>query len=84
MPVADTDPMIRVRLPPALKAKWDALLDGHKITQQAAVVAMVQWAVALEPLARTMVLGQIPETDHRDVAELVLKRMAEKGKGRKA
>jgi hypothetical protein len=80
--VADDEQMIRVRLKPELKGKWGRVLDSHKITQQAAVVAFVDWLVAQDPLTRSMIFGQVPDADHAALARIVLKRLG-KAKGKR-
>jgi len=54
---------LRVRLGEPLKAAFDRLLADKRITQQAAVIAMVEWLIAQNPLSQSMVLGQIPRDD---------------------
>jgi hypothetical protein len=69
--------MIRVRLRPDLKAKWEGVLTGHKITQQAAVVAFVEWLVIQDPLTRSMIFGQVPDTDRAALSRIVLERLGQ-------
>jgi hypothetical protein len=55
---------------------WEKLLDEKQITQQAALLAMIDWVVAQDPLVQSMVLGQIPASD--DLVRVALRRMAER------
>jgi hypothetical protein len=75
--VKDQDtPQIRVLVGPELKAAWVEVLRGRKISQQSAVTALMAWTVKQDPLLQSMLFDQIPETDHADIARIILKRMA--------
>lgn len=56
---------LRVRLGEDLKPRLDALLADKRITQQAAIVAIIEWLLNQPPLTQSMVLGQIPRDDPR-------------------
>jgi hypothetical protein len=73
---------IRVRLAPDVKAPWDHVLATHNITGQAAVAALIRWALTQDPLTRSMIFGQVPETDHAELSRIVLRRLAGGGKGK--
>lgn len=68
---------IRVRLIPTLKGRWESVLQSHKITQQAAVVALLEWVADQDPLTRSMIFGQVPDTDRAALSRIVLERLAE-------
>ena len=67
---------IRIRVGQPLKAKWDGMLTARKITQQAAVTALIDWITCEDPLTQTMIFGQVPVQDRADLTRLVLKRLA--------
>ncbi|MDB5298290.1 MAG: hypothetical protein JWO31_4273 [Phycisphaerales bacterium] len=73
---------IRVRLTPDVKEPWGEVLDSHNITQQGAVSALIRWALKQDPLTRSMIFGQVPETDHAALSRMVLKRLADGGTGK--
>jgi hypothetical protein len=68
---------IRIRLGPDLKPAWEGVLERHKITQQAAVAALIGWAVRQDPLTRAMIFGQVPDADHAELSRIVLRRLAD-------
>jgi hypothetical protein len=72
----------RVRLAPDVKVAWEKVLTEHNITQQAAMVALVRFAVRQDPLARSMIFGQVPDTDHAALSRIVLERLG-RAKGKK-
>ena len=76
---------MRFRVSPELKAAWDEMIGGRKISQQDAVEPLIQWIVRQEPLMQSMVFGQVPASDTGEVARrLLLERMGRgvRGKGR--
>lgn len=82
--VAEQDAeQIRIRVSPDLKAKWSAMLEKRKISQQAAVVALMDWIVDQDPLLQLSIFGQVPESDGANIARIVLNRMSGKPNDRK-
>lgn len=78
--VAAPEENLRIRVPLPLKGKWDNVTTAHKISQQAAALALMEWFVQQDPMLRSMVLGQIPEVDPSDLAKLALRRLAAGGR----
>lgn len=79
---------MRIRVPPSLTDRWDAVVAAHKISKQAAVIALIEWVARQDALTRSMVFGQVPETDHAVLSRIVLERLsapaaAPKGKPKK-
>lgn len=68
---------LRVRLPEELRDDWQAFLSRKRITQQAAITAMVEWITRADDRLASMMLGQIAEIHHGELAELILREMAE-------
>lgn len=73
---------IRTRVPSSLKERWDKMLAAHKISQQDAVLALVEWCLDEDPLTRSMVFGQVPDADRAALSDIVLRRLG--GRGRKS
>lgn len=73
---------IRVRLIPTLKGRWERVLESHKITQQAAVVALLEWVADQDPLTRSMIFGQVPDTDRSALSRIVLERLGQPQTGK--
>jgi len=67
---------IRVRIPTPLKEKWDAAMDGRKISTQRALAEMMRWMIEQDPLTQAMIFGQVPETDRVELSQIVLNRLA--------
>lgn len=74
--------MIRVRLEPELKERWETTLQGRKISQQRAVTSLIDWLTQQEPLVQAMIFNQVPETDHGELSRLVLDRLGKRKKKR--
>ena len=70
---------LRFRLPEDVKYAWVAMCERKKIGQQDAIQALVDFALAQDDVALSMLLGQTEATD--DLIEVVLRRM--KGRKRK-
>jgi len=79
MQMAETE-HIRIRVKPDLKQRWDKVLADRKISQQEAVVALMEWASRQEPILQTMLFGQVPESDQAELARIVLRRLGQPAK----
>lgn len=66
---------MRIGLDPKLKERWDSMLEARGISQQRAVVALVNWIVEQDPLTQLMIFGQAPERDHAQLVRIVLERL---------
>ncbi len=81
VPAADAE-NIRTRVPAAVKKRWDAMLDEHRISQQDAVLSLIEWCLDEDPLTRAMVFRQVPSKDRAELSRIVLRRLASsKAKG---
>lgn len=81
MPQVDqAEEMIRVRLSGELKDQWRDTLAARKITQQKAIIALLEFVVECEPSLQLLLFGQVDERDVGEVQKLVLKRLADKSK----
>lgn len=78
----NTPESMRIPLPPELFAKWRSLLQQKKISQQMAVVALIEWFMNQDDLFQSIILGQLNSDGQADVAELILQRMAGRSKGK--
>ncbi len=59
---------------------WESLLAEKQVSQQAAMVKLIDYILAQDSVAQSMILGQIPASD--DLIELALRRMRGlRGKG---
>ncbi len=67
---------LRIRLHAAAKQRLDALWKNKKISQQEAVEQILLWFVEQDDLLQSAILGQIGEERRREVARMVLERMA--------
>jgi hypothetical protein len=67
---------MRIRLDEVKSRKWEELLASHKITQQDAIESAVDFLIDSEPLVRALIFRQVPDADRREIAKLVLSRMA--------
>lgn len=70
---SDLPENLRIRLSPEKKARLKTLCDRKKITQQAAVEAMVEFLLSADGTLVSMVLGQIDEKYKGEIAEMVLR-----------
>ena len=64
---------IRLPLEGERLKRWEAFVSKRMITQQAALLALMDWIVEQEDMTQAMVLGQIPAAP--DIVELILRRM---------
>lgn len=82
--VAEGFSMIRVRVKDALKAKWDRMLDERRISQQDAVVELIEFILEEEPLTQNMIFRQSPVADRAELSRIVLRRLGSGDKGKRA
>lgn len=68
---------LRIRLEPTIKDRWDTFLGRKKITQQAAVVALVEMVMKVDGRLASMILGQIEPEHHAEMVEMLLKHFAQ-------
>ncbi len=69
--------IVRVQLSPQVKEKLDELCDSRGMTQIAVMSRLVDWFCEQNELVQAAVLGQISETLQSDLAEQLLREMAE-------
>lgn len=67
---------VRIRLAADVKEAWQSTCDAKRITQQAAIDALLRWFTQQDSLMQSLILGQIEEKDCGDVTRLLLERMA--------
>lgn len=67
---------IRTRVPARVKPRWQEVLKEHKISQQDAVLALIEWAIGEDPLTRAMVFGVVPDVDRAELTKIVLRRLS--------
>jgi predicted phage tail protein len=75
MCVADSE-QIRVRLQGELKEKWERTLEARKISQQQAVVALLENVVGFDPLLQSMLFNQVPTADRAELSRIVMRRLS--------
>lgn len=67
------DNSMRFRVDEDLKQEWDSFCAKKKISNQAAFVALMRFAISQDELFQSMILGHIPIDS--GVVEAALKRM---------
>lgn len=71
--------MIRVRLGGSLLEAWERVVNDRKVTQQDALVGLIEFIVNEDPLTQAMIFKQVPIEDRAGLTTLVLRRLAESG-----
>lgn len=79
--VADEYQMIRVRVKGPTKERWDKMLEDRKMSQQDAVVSLIEFILGEEPLTQNMIFQQTDVNDRAELSRIVLRRLA--GQSRK-
>lgn len=74
---------VRFRTTKELKAAWDEMLSTRSLSQQDAALALFKWITSQDGLTQAMILGQVPDVDHAELAKIVLKKLATRAAGRK-
>lgn len=62
----------RAQLPDSVKEQWDRWLEKKRISQQDAAAALVEWVMETDDRLASLVLRQVDEEYHGQIAELVL------------
>ena len=76
-----SDNMVRVRLDDAeTREKWKAMLNDRQISQQRALVGLIEWIIRQEPLTQAMIFKQVPKTDFAELSRIVLRRLGDEAK----
>ncbi|MEX2670517.1 MAG: hypothetical protein WD294_00265 [Phycisphaeraceae bacterium] len=70
---------LRIRLDRSFKSQLDAVFARKGISQQEAVERILGWFLRLDDIPQSIVLGQIEEKHHGDLARMLLEQMAEEG-----
>ena len=81
--MADTE-NVRARVKPELADRWRVTIDARKITQQAALESLLGWIVEQDSLTQAMIFGQVEEADRAELSRIVLRRLADSGKAKRA
>ena len=67
---------LRIRLAPDRKEAWDQFLAKKKISQQSAVVALVEFVMGVDDRLASMMLGQLSPEHNGEMVEMLLKHFA--------
>lgn len=67
---------MRIVVETDLMEKWKKILDERKISQQRAVISLMEWIVGQEPLIQLVIFGQVPAAERRQLSQLVIERLA--------
>jgi hypothetical protein len=78
--MAVRDENLRVRVEDPTLSGWWAALEAHNISNQKALLALIEFALEQDPLTRSMIFKQVPQSDNAALAKIVLDRLATKSK----